>query len=375
MKSLLIILTGSLGDICRGFCLLRPIKKRFPECKISWLTDQRWTKLVEAHPLIDEVLVFDRRERAQGILKCVRMLRRLSFECVLDLQRILKSGIFSWTTGAGRRIGFHRRDSKEFNWLFQTESIQQVGDGVSKVIHYTQFLSVLGINDHHEVDFGLPKGCFKEFIPEGFPDGFEDPPYSSLSIGIVMGSSWRSKDWPLQGVQRLVAGLLSTYPDTTIHLVGDASRQSMAAAIEESFASGIGVEDTTSQRSKGALSVISSSNASAKAESKVRIYNWVGKTDLTQLAAIIERCVMVIGPDSGPGHLAAALGIPYMGLFGPTDPERVAAWGSKHLAIKSEIGCSPCGKRECPGLDTLCMRTISPERVIKGVKEALGSSS
>ncbi len=293
----------------------------------------------------------------------------------MDLQRILKSGIFSWATGAKRRLGFHRRDSKEFNWLFQTESIQQVGEGVSKVIHYTQFLSVLGINDCHEVDFGLPKGSFKGFIPVGFPDSSRDSSHSSLSIGVVMGSSWSSKDWPLQGVQRLVAGLLSAYSDITIHLLGDASRQDMAVAIEQSFVGGPGAEKTTSQRTKGALSVISSSNASAKAESKGRIYNWVGKTDLTQLAAILERCLIVIGPDSGPGHLAAALGIPYMGLFGPTNPERVAPWGSKHLAIKSEIGCSPCGKRECPGLDTLCMRTLSPERVIKGIKEALGSSS
>ena len=383
MESLLIILTGSLGDICRGFCLLNPIKKSYPRCRITWLTDQRWTTLVQTHPLIDEVLVFDRSKKAKGIIECIKMLRKRDFDCVLDLQRILKSGIFSWSTRSSKRIGFHRRDSKEFNWVFQTESIKPVGQGVSKVVHYLQFLSALGINDHSEIDFGLSKGQFKGDLPMDFPDrAAEGEPgrgrdYESqnrvIHVGIVMGSSWSSKDWPLQGIQRLVGGLLELHGDIVVHLLGDASRQAMAEALKGHFYNeSIHQRGNDSRRAIRSLSVVSSQDSINSVERAGRIYNWAGKTGLRELAAILERCSMVVGPDSGPGHLAAALGIPYLGLFGPTDPERVAAWGSKHLAIKSDLGCAPCGKRECPGLDNLCMRTISPERVIRAVSEALG---
>lgn len=388
MESILIILTGSLGDICRGFCLLSPIKKRYPGCKITWLTDQRWTPLVQSHPLIDEVLVFNRSRKARGIVECIKMLRKRDFECVLDLQRILKSGIFSWATGSSKRIGFHRRDSKELNWIFQTKSIRPVGQGVSKVVHYLQFLSALGISDQSEVDFGLLKGQFKGDLPTDFPDrSAEGEPGGGrdragqnragqnrvIHIGVVMGSSWSSKDWPLQGIQRLVGGLLELHGDIVVHLLGDASRQAMANALKDHFYNeNIHQRDTDSHRAIRSLSIVSSQDSINSAQRAGRICNWVGKTGLCELAAIIERCSMVIGPDSGPGHLAASLGVPYLGLFGPTDPERVAAWGSKHLALKSELGCAPCGKRECPGLDNLCMRTISPERVIRAVGESLG---
>ena len=94
--------------------------------------------------------------------------------------------------------------------------------------------------------------------------------------------------------------------------------------------------------------------------------------ELTPLARTIAGSKAVVGPDSGPGHIAAALGVPYIALFGATDPVRVAPWGQESRVIRSGVGCSPCERRRCPGLENLCMRTIAPERVFSEVAKALG---
>ncbi|MDY6954147.1 MAG: glycosyltransferase family 9 protein, partial [Thermodesulfobacteriota bacterium] len=104
-----------------------------------------------------------------------------------------------------------------------------------------------------------------------------------------------------------------------------------------------------------------------------RLINMVGKTSLLDLVAVLKAAAVGVGPDSGPGHLAAAVGTPYVSLFGPTSPARTAPYGSEHLVVQSTIDCAPCYKRRCPGLDRLCMRSIDVERVRKKLSQALAS--
>ena len=134
--SILIILMGSLGDVARGLCLVSHIKDHLPDSRVSWLIEARRIDLVNFHPQLDKIIVFDRSKGAAGVWDLYQALRREHFDVTLDLQRIFKSGLFSLLSGARRRIGFHRRNSKEFNWLFNNEYIPYFRENLSKLDHY-----------------------------------------------------------------------------------------------------------------------------------------------------------------------------------------------------------------------------------------------
>ena len=101
--------------------------------------------------------------------------------------------------------------------------------------------------------------------------------------------------------------------------------------------------------------------------SENRVINLAGKTNLRQLAAVLSAVDVAVGPDSGPGHLAAAMGTRYISLFGPTDPNRVAPYGQLEDAIIADVVCRPCNRRVCPGLGKVCMRLIQPETIVSKI--------
>jgi ADP-heptose:LPS heptosyltransferase len=105
---------------------------------------------------------------------------------------------------------------------------------------------------------------------------------------------------------------------------------------------------------------------------KGRSINFAGKTTLTELAALYEKAALVISTDTGPMHLAAAMGTPVVALFGPTAPWRTGPYGAGHQVITAGLECSPCFKRRCETTD--CMYQISMDQVLKGVQKVLGNS-
>jgi ADP-heptose:LPS heptosyltransferase len=104
---------------------------------------------------------------------------------------------------------------------------------------------------------------------------------------------------------------------------------------------------------------------------KGQAINFAGKTTLTELAALYEKAALVISTDTGPMHLAAAMGTPVVALFGPTAPWRTGPFGKSHQIITAELECSPCFKRRCETTD--CMSKISVMQVFDGVKKMLGN--
>jgi ADP-heptose:LPS heptosyltransferase len=110
----------------------------------------------------------------------------------------------------------------------------------------------------------------------------------------------------------------------------------------------------------------------AQKNGTLRVWNAVGKTDLRELIALIRQATVCMGPDSGPGHIAGAVGTPYVALFGPTPVTRNVPFGSEALALSSQIGCAPCKRRVCPGLGKVCMKLIHPQAVLAKVSEVVG---
>lgn len=332
-ESLLIILMGALGDLVRGFCLPAQLKARYPGLHISWLVEPRWRELVRQHDQIDSMLVFDRPRGIRALPVLHRELRKHPFDVTLDLQRHFKSGLFSLLSGSPRRIGFHPRNAKEFNWLFNNVHIPCFGESRSKLQHYLQFAAALGVDTEGPLNFGLSARAKVKGLDTLAPS--LPHPY----IVVVMGSSWPSKDWHADGYRGLLAYVLHDM-QLGVALVGDDSQKQIA----EKISAGLATD---------------------------RLVNLTGRTSLTELTSLLGQAAAGLGPDSGPGHLAAAVGTPYVTLFGPTPPARVVPYGCEDLVVRADTDCAGCYRKRCPFPAHACMRAITPEMVVRQLERAL----
>lgn len=328
---MLVVLMGSLGDVARGVYIAEALKTQRPDVSITWLVEPSCEPLVRLHPKVDRVLVFRRGGGLPALVEIIRALRRIHFDAAIDLQRHLKSGFFSFLSGAPLRLGFHRDDAKEFNWLFNNRHIEACPDEINKLEHYGRFLEALGL----ELQLTASGMESLDLIPHLDPQLRQEKQF----VGVVLGSSWRSKDWLVEHYIDLVRGLAGR-SEIKVVLLGDKSQSALGARI-------------------------------ARESDKGNVVNLAGSTSLLGLLAAIKFSRVCVGPDSGPGHIASALGVPYVSLFGPTSPQRTAPWNSRQLVLRSGLACSPCNRRACPGLGRLCMRLIEPKSVLQAVQAEL----
>jgi heptosyltransferase-1 len=344
---ILIVLMGSLGDVLRGLALVTLIKKQRPQAQLTWLVEPNCESIVRLHPEIDRVLVFQRRRGLRALPQLLAELRSQRYDITLDLQRHFKSGLFSWLSRAPRRIGFHRKDAKELNWLFNNEQIEYRSEAGPKLEHYLCFLLYLGLLpqaasiEDPALDFGFSTFPVAQHLPAALGQ------LTRPRCALVLGSSWPSKDWPSVGYVGLLKLLLREYPQLQFVLIGDARQKETAQSI---------VKQTAELAQRQGTELI----------------NLTAETSLLQLLAVIAASRLLIGPDSGPAHIAGAFGVRYVSLFGPTDPQRVAPYGNQDLVVQAQVGCAPCYRRECPGLGQICMRLLSPEMVLEKVRVGLG---
>lgn len=331
LKRVLICLMGSIGDVARGISVANHIKKEFPSSAVAWLVEPKSKDLILNTPAVDKVITFERGGGLSAILKALREVRAFKPEVTLDLQRHIKSALFTFFSGADIRVGFHPFNSKELNWIFQTHFIGFFPETSPKLNAYLDFLRVLGIEKPKEVEFGLKPPPAAESILAILPEG--------LKVGVVVGSTWETKNWPTLGYIDLLKDLSRNYGLGFV-LLGDKSQVKIAGQIESAVAS-------------------------------KKLVNLVGKTKLLEAISIIPHLDLLIGPDSGPGHIAASLGVRQVTVFGPTAPERVAPYNGESLVVKASVPCSPCLRKRCPGLENICMRSISAQMVKEKVLKAL----
>jgi ADP-heptose:LPS heptosyltransferase len=330
--SILIILMGSLGDVARGLCLVSHIKAHRPESRITWLVEPKCADLVGLHPQIDHVIEFKRKRPVAALRDLYQNLQKEHFDITLDLQRILKSGFFSLLSRAKRRIGFHRKNAKELNWLFNNESIPDCDENLPKLGHYLKFTEHLGLPEPNRLDFGLKSLDVNKLIP---------PAVAAIQnsfIAVVMGSSWESKDWNFEGYGQLVQHVIKNLKRHVV-LLGGGDQWAVA---------------------EKQLQKANSPN----------IINLTGNS-LIEMTAVLKAAAAAVGPDSGPGHLAAAVGTPYVTLFGPTPASRHVPYGCEHLIVQSGLDCAPCYQRQCPDRNNQCMQNIELDEVVEKITVAL----
>jgi lipopolysaccharide heptosyltransferase II len=324
---------GSLGDVARGLCLVSHIKQNRPHSRVTWLVEPKWAELVKLHGQIDRTIVFQRAWRLSAIWRLYQDLRGDQYDITLDLQRILKSGFFSLLSGAARRVGFQRGNAKEFNWIFNNEHIGYFSDDLPKIQHYLKFTEHLGLPAAEHLEFGFTALEVGRTAPRIIAN--LQQPFAA----VVLGTSWDTKNWHYEGYVGLIERIVEDIRLKVV-LIGDKSQSDLAAKLNVSIDS-------------------------------PEVIDLTGRTSLTQLVAVLKAAAVGVGPDSGPGHLAAGANTPFVTLFGPTSPRRTAPYGCEELVVMSEIDCAPCYRKRCPKRNKECMLAIDAQVVLEKVRLAL----
>jgi len=324
---ILIIKPSSLGDVVHALPTVNLVRRRFPSATITWLINDELASLLKKDcPIIDGVIAFPRREfgkpwKLARALKFLRRLRAERFDLVIDLQGLLRSGIMTWATRAPRRIGLS--DAREGSRFFYNEIVQV--PRAHAVERYLLAARHLGA-EAGPVEFPLPSAApdityVDELLPKARP-----------LIAVNPSARWETKLW---GDDRFAA-LIKKLPRERVVLTGSAAD----AARLEKLAQGC--------------------------------VNLAGRTDLAQLAEVCRRCAVVITNDSGPMHLAAAVGTPVIAIFGPTDPALTGPYGKGHIVLRSGIPCSPCMSADCHHTPRMeCMQLVTVEQVLAAMKAFL----
>jgi heptosyltransferase I len=332
---ILIVLLGSIGDVVRALPLLARIRGAWPQAHIAWAVEGKSEPVLRAHPWLNEVIVYDRRRAPLSFLPFLREVRRGGFDLVIDLQRHLKSGVVGLTSGARRRIGFGPANTKEYNHLFSTQRIAPQPNLRLKLAQYQAFGDALGIAAT-PIEFGLRITSEESAKALSLIASAPRP-----RVAVILGSSWPSRIYSPDAIVRVIRELAHSFEDSPALfplLIGGPEEARLGASVMRELEGEPGL-------------------------------NLVGKTTLRDLIAIFSECTVAFGPDSGPMHIAAAVGCPIVSLWGSTAPERSAPWGFADFAIRGEIPCHPCYLRRCP-IGGECMRRIAPQTVAQTVRRA-----
>jgi heptosyltransferase-1 len=331
----LLVRLSSMGDIIHTLPAASALRDTFSEARIDWVVDPKWMRLLEGNPDLSEVIPFDRKS-AGGIVAAVRRLRAVHYTCAIDFQSLYKSALLAFASGAPRRIGFESSYAREgLASLFYTARLNP--RGAHKVEHNLTLAESVGARKS-KPRFALAirpedeERVARELAAHGLGEFFVLNP----------GGGWRSKCWPGERYGELHRMLKSRYGCRGVVTFGP------------------GEEDLARQ-------VVDAAGNPPPAPIAL---------GLGPLMALMRRARFVVSADTGPLHLAAALGAPVVGLFGPTDPSRNGPYSMEPagaVVVRNPRSCETTYRRGdsfSPG-----MLSITVEQVFESVQRLLESRS
>ncbi len=342
---ILIVRLSSIGDVVQGIPCLVALKRTFPDWKISWLVEETSFPLLDGHPCLDRLFVLNRKWRTsnpppsatswlegfRNFKEVLGAIRKERFDVAIDLQGLFKSGLWTWLSHAPRRIGHNR--TREFAHIFLNDF---VGDrpmfdpAFSLVDRYLEPAKALGA-DLSRAEYVLPNSTKEAIDRADLLLGSKDR--SAQWIGLCPWSAWPSKNWPVTSWRELIQVLVARH---RLLLLGSSAEVPLIPSLLDA--------------------------------DHLHVLDLVGKTSLAVLAEIFRRCKIVIGPDTGPVHLANATGVPHiLMLFGSTSWKRSGPWGKDHATLSLDLECQPCFSRVCPLEHHHCLNHLETDTVLKRI--------
>jgi heptosyltransferase II len=325
--NVLIVRYSALGDVVLATSVLEPLRRRWPDARISWVTDALYAPLLEGLPELHEV----HRLGRDGPDSASALARRLRgrFDLAIDLQNKVRSGVIA-ALAAPRRVTFRRRTAgQSLRSLFGSDP-PLVRAHATEL--YAETLRPLGVDGPGRLKVHVSTQAYA--LAADALRGVDGP-----AVALAPGARWATKRWP---AERFAA-------------VADALA---AQGLRIVLAGGPGDRDAF---------------AAFRAAVKAPIAADLSVLPLDALAGAIERMDLLVACDSGPVHLATAVGTPVLALFGPTSAVR---WGPRPpgRALSLGLACSPCsnhGGDYCPEGHHRCLADLAPEAVVAAARELL----
>ena len=383
--NILFVRLSYIGDILHATPAARWIKEQYPDVKLHWIVTPSMVELLDGNPYVDEIIPWERDEyeahsKKLHIPTMWRMwwelkakLEPYKFDVAVDVQGRLITGLVLLASGAPIRLGLG--GTKELNWLFTNYKSKPSTDHVIK--RYVEVAQLLKEAVAKQADLDTPlktadnlpepetlnnvsakKMYHMDFhVPSKLHTWAEEQwetidNHTSLNrgevekplrVGLVLGTSWATKEWPQEKWYSLIKSL--QYRANFVCLGGPKESTQYKPLMDSLTAEGI----------------------------DQIMLNMLGKTTLQEVGALIESCDVVVTADTGSLHIALALDKPVVALFGPTDPK---LWGpltgTFKVLVNDELDCLGCRKRRCPKPDQYCMSGIEPVRVKKAIFELIG---
>ena len=330
-RHILLIKPSSLGDIVHAMPTCAAIRRAYPKARLTWLVKHQWAGLVERIDGVDRV--WPVKSTLKGWLSQVSLLRAERFDLVVDLQGLFRSAAIGSLSGSPLLVGF--ANGREGSPWFYSKRVPVPQSEMHAVDRYLLVAKAVGA-----VETGAPEFRFR--IPQ---TDHEEVDRLLSQSGITPGMSWVAMNvsarWPTK-----------RWPAASFAETADRLRQEGCGAVVM-----IGGPDERAEV------------AAVSGMMKTPPIDLAGATAVGLLPALLSRASMLITNDSGPMHVAAAVGIPVVALFGPTSAARTGPYGAGHDVLTAKIPCSPCFSRTCHNaLPLECLQTVSPELVLQAVR-------
>jgi heptosyltransferase I len=309
----LILKPSSLGDVVQALPVLRLLKRHRPAAEVHWWLDAGLVPLLEGDPDLAGIRVFRRRRWANPrywgeLFDHVLELRRMRFDCVIDLQSLARSGLIAWLVNAPFTIGLD--DAREGARGFYDAVVPRPTYHTHAVDWYLGVLPLLGVPIDRDFHWLPERPDVNVRIREKW--GVAGHRYLALQPG----ARWANKRWPAEAFGELVAAVHRERPAERFVILGSAEDRPLGQEIVA--ASGDACLDLT------------------------------GQTTLPEMVEWLRLSALLVTNDTGPMHVAAALGRPVVALFGPTEPRRTGPYGQVDAVFqRAELPCVPCMKDGC----------------------------
>src|SRR3989441_10855381 len=332
---ILVIKLRYVGDVLLATPVLSRLRESFPKAHLTMLVNPGTEDVVRDHPALDEVLVLARGGLARQ-WRLVRDLRRRRFDLVIALTDGDRSALLSRLSGAPIRLGYN----SEGRWrgVLYTQVVAADQFSMHTVRYHLKSLEGLGLA-------GLPPAPILTVAPEARQEADRLLREAGVDgarpfVCLHPGARWWFKAWPAERYAALADLIQTEAPAQALVLGADQER-----SLESRMADGM----------------------------KTTFRSLIGKTSLRALAAVLERAALMVSNDNGPMHMAAALRVPVIGLFGPSDPSVWGPWGDGHRTFYKGLDCRACYHPDCFRGEQNCMRLITLEEVWEAVLPSLVS--
>jgi lipopolysaccharide heptosyltransferase II len=336
---ILILKPSSLGDVVQALPVLRLLKRHLPQSQIYWWIDSHLAPLLEGDPDLAGIVRFQRDRWAAPKhwyeIGCkVRWMREQRFDWVIDLQCLMRSGIFAWLANGKLTVGLD--EPREGARGFYDVIVRRPSALTHAIDWYLQVLPPLRVPVHTDFQWLPERPAVAEAVRRKWPvDG-------ARWMVIQPGARWPTKRWPAESFAELVRQLAAAHPGMRFAILGGAEDRALGQAI-------------------------------ASADSG-RCLDLTGALSLPEMVEWIRLSALMVTNDTGPMHVATALGKPLVALFGPTQPRRTGPYRQLDHVLQTRLPCVPCMKSRCSYVKPLeCLRALQPATVLAAVQKRLGS--